>query len=86
MRFKGSKIKKIVQVVLLDTLIGVSVLTLGHYDEKSTEGSAEALRSFLTEWILDRGGLGVQALVLKGLRLSYLEISLSKSPPISALS
>lgn len=48
MRFKVSKIKKIVQVVQLDTLIDVPVLTLGHYDEKSTEGSAEALGRFLT--------------------------------------
>ena len=58
-------------MVLLDTLIDVPVLTLGHYDEKSTEGSTEALGSFLTEWIWDRGGLGVQALVLKGLRVTW---------------
>lgn len=73
-------------MVQLDTLIDVPVLTLGHYEEKSTEGSAEALGSFLTKWIWEREGLGAQALVLKGLRLSYLEISLPKSPPISALS
>lgn len=35
-------------MVQLDTLIDVPVLTLGHYDEKSTEGSAEALGRFLT--------------------------------------
>ena len=58
-------------MVLLDTLIDVPVLTLGNYDEKSTEGSTEALGSFLTEWIWDRGGLGVQALVLKGLRVTW---------------
>lgn len=52
MRFKGPKIKKIVQVVQLDSLTDVPVLTLAHYDEKRMslyEGSAKALGSFLTE-------------------------------------
>ena len=65
------------------------MLALAHYDDKSMslyEGSSEALGSFLTEGIGGRGGLGVQTLVLKGLRLSYLEISLSTFPPTPALS
>lgn len=61
-------------MVQSDSLIDVPVLALAHYDEKSMslyEGSAEAMGSFLIEGIWGRGGLGVQSLVLKGLRLSY---------------